>query len=92
MVARFQTLFSVVSSTRTDSMDTPSTELQRHATNTYEKMKSLVLKRYGYDAVLGTVRGHAVEKSLRILKPKSNVVSLIGLPDAIEGCLGGQSR
>src|SRR5436190_5226682 len=35
-----------------------------------------------YDAVLGTVRGDAVEKSLRILKPKSNVVSLIGPPDA----------
>src|SRR6266498_4494358 len=31
-----------------------------------------------YDAVLGTVRGDAIEKSLRILKPKSNVVSLIG--------------
>jgi NADPH:quinone reductase-like Zn-dependent oxidoreductase len=35
----------------------------------------------GYDAVLGTVRGDALEKSLRILKPKSNVVSLIGPPD-----------
>src|SRR5437660_17493 len=35
-----------------------------------------------YDAVLGTVRGDALEKSLRILKPKSNVVSLIGPPDA----------
>jgi NADPH:quinone reductase-like Zn-dependent oxidoreductase len=35
-----------------------------------------------YDAVLGTVRGDAVEKSLQILKPKSNVVSLIGPPDA----------
>src|SRR5947207_9151682 len=35
-----------------------------------------------YDAVLGTVRGDAIEKSLRILKPKSNVVSLIGPPDA----------
>jgi NADPH:quinone reductase-like Zn-dependent oxidoreductase len=34
-----------------------------------------------YDAVLGTVRGDAIEKSLRILKPKSNVVSLIGPPD-----------
>src|SRR6266498_5659567 len=31
-----------------------------------------------YDAVLGTVRGNTIEKSLRILKPKSNVVSLIG--------------
>jgi NADPH:quinone reductase-like Zn-dependent oxidoreductase len=35
-----------------------------------------------YDAVLGTVRGDAIEKSLRILKPKSSVVSLIGPPDA----------
>ena len=35
-----------------------------------------------YDAVLGTVRGNALEKSLRILKPKSNVVSLVGPPDA----------
>jgi NADPH:quinone reductase-like Zn-dependent oxidoreductase len=35
-----------------------------------------------HDAVLGTVRGDALEKSLRILKPKSTVVSLIGPPDA----------
>src|SRR6266702_3528424 len=35
-----------------------------------------------YDVVLGTVRGDAIEKSLRILKPKSNIVSLIGPPDA----------
>jgi len=35
-----------------------------------------------YDAVLGTVRGDAIEKSLRILKPRSRVVSLIGPPDA----------
>jgi NADPH:quinone reductase-like Zn-dependent oxidoreductase len=35
-----------------------------------------------YDAVLGTVRGDGLEKSLRILKPKSSVVSLIGPPDA----------
>jgi len=35
-----------------------------------------------YDAVLGTVQGDAIEKSLQILKPKSNVVSLIGPPDA----------
>ena len=34
-----------------------------------------------YDAVLGTVRGDGIEKSLRILKPKSKVVSLIGPPD-----------
>lgn len=36
----------------------------------------------GYDAVLGTVRGDGIEKSLRILKPESKVVSLIGPPDA----------
>jgi NADPH:quinone reductase-like Zn-dependent oxidoreductase len=35
-----------------------------------------------YDAVLGTVRGDALEKSLRILKPDSTVVSLVGPPDA----------
>jgi NADPH:quinone reductase-like Zn-dependent oxidoreductase len=35
-----------------------------------------------YDAVLGTIRGDALEKSLRILKPKGTVVSLIGPPDA----------
>jgi len=36
----------------------------------------------GYDAVLGTVRGDAIEQSLRILKPGSSVVSLVGPPDA----------
>lgn len=35
-----------------------------------------------YDAVLGTVRGDAIEKSLRILKPGSSIVSLVGPPDA----------
>ncbi len=35
-----------------------------------------------YDAVLGTVRGDALGKSLGILKPGSNVVSLVGPPDA----------
>jgi len=35
-----------------------------------------------YDVVLGTIRGDGIEKSLRILKPKSSVVSLIGPPDA----------
>ena len=35
-----------------------------------------------YDAVLGTVRGDVLEKSLRILGPKSTIVSLIGPPDA----------
>jgi NADPH:quinone reductase-like Zn-dependent oxidoreductase len=35
-----------------------------------------------YDAVLGTVMGDALEKSLRVLKPNSTIVSLIGPPDA----------
>lgn len=35
-----------------------------------------------YDAILGTLRGDALEKSLTILKPGSKVVSLIGPPDA----------
>jgi NADPH:quinone reductase-like Zn-dependent oxidoreductase len=35
-----------------------------------------------YDAILGTLRGDALEKSLAILKPGSKVVSLIGPPDA----------
>jgi NADPH:quinone reductase-like Zn-dependent oxidoreductase len=34
-----------------------------------------------YDAVLGTTRGDAIEKSLWILKPGSSVVSLVGPPD-----------
>lgn len=32
----------------------------------------------GYDVVLGTVKGDVIEKSLRILKPNSVVVSLVG--------------
>jgi NADPH:quinone reductase-like Zn-dependent oxidoreductase len=36
----------------------------------------------GYDALLGAVRGDALDKSLRILKPKSKIVSLVGPPDA----------
>jgi NADPH:quinone reductase-like Zn-dependent oxidoreductase len=36
----------------------------------------------GYDAVLGTVRGDAIEKSIGILKPGSVIVSLIGPLDA----------
>jgi NADPH:quinone reductase-like Zn-dependent oxidoreductase len=36
----------------------------------------------GYDAVLGTVRGDAIEKSLHILKPEGRIVSLVGPPDA----------
>ncbi len=37
---------------------------------------------HDYDAVLGTVRGDSLMKALRILKPNSTVVSLIGPPDA----------
>ncbi|WP_159877578.1 NADP-dependent oxidoreductase [Aquitalea denitrificans] len=37
---------------------------------------------HGYDAVLGTIRGDAIEKSLRILKPGGKIVSLIGPLDA----------
>ncbi len=36
----------------------------------------------GYDAVLGTVRGDALEKAIGILKPGSQIVSLIGPLDA----------
>ncbi|MBK6865138.1 MAG: NADP-dependent oxidoreductase [Ideonella sp.] len=36
----------------------------------------------GYDAVLGTVRGDAIEKSIGILKARGTVVSLVGPLDA----------
>jgi NADPH:quinone reductase-like Zn-dependent oxidoreductase len=36
----------------------------------------------GYDAVLGTVRGETIEKSIGILKPGSMIVSLVGPLDA----------
>ncbi|MBV5286911.1 MAG: NADP-dependent oxidoreductase [Methyloversatilis discipulorum] len=36
----------------------------------------------GYDVVLGTVRGDAVEKSVDILKPGGRIVSLVGPLDA----------
>src|SRR6185369_4697551 len=36
----------------------------------------------GYDAVLGTVRGDAIEKSIGILKPRGKIVSLVGPLDA----------
>lgn len=36
----------------------------------------------GYDAVLGTVKGDALEKSLEILRPGAKVVSLVGPLDA----------
>ena len=45
-----------------------------------------------YDAVLGTVKGDSIEKSLQILKPKSKVVSLIGPPDAAFGRARGMNR
>jgi NADPH:quinone reductase-like Zn-dependent oxidoreductase len=35
-----------------------------------------------YDVVLGTVKGEVIEKGLRILKPNSSIVSLVGPPDA----------
>ncbi|MDR7008657.1 NADP-dependent oxidoreductase [Paraburkholderia strydomiana] len=37
---------------------------------------------HGYDVVLGTLRGDAIEKSIGILKPGSKIVSLIGPLDA----------
>lgn len=36
----------------------------------------------GYDVVLGTIRGDAIEKSIGILKPGSKIVSLVGPLDA----------
>ena len=36
----------------------------------------------GYDAVLGTVRGDAIEKSIGILKSRGSIVSLVGPLDA----------
>jgi len=36
----------------------------------------------GYDVVLGTIRGDGLEKALQIVQSGSNVVSLIGPPDA----------
>ena len=32
----------------------------------------------GYDMALGTIRGDAIEKSIGILKPGSNIISLVG--------------
>lgn len=37
---------------------------------------------HGYDVVLGTIRGDAIEKSICVLKPGSKIVSLIGPLDA----------
>ena len=36
----------------------------------------------GYDIVLGTIRGDAIEKSTQILKPGGKIISLIGPLDA----------
>jgi len=36
----------------------------------------------GYDVVLGTVRGDGLEKATQIVRPGSQVVSLVGPPDA----------
>jgi NADPH:quinone reductase-like Zn-dependent oxidoreductase len=36
----------------------------------------------GYDAVLGTVKGDAIEKSIAILKPGGRIVSIVGPLDA----------
>ena len=36
----------------------------------------------GYDVVLGTVKGGAIDRSLGILKSNSRIVSLVGPPDA----------
>ena len=38
----------------------------------------------GYDAVLGTLKGDAVEKSIAILKPGGTIVSLVGPLDALQ--------
>ena len=46
----------------------------------YQKQQFEELLR-GYDVVLGTLRGDAIEKSLQILKPDSSVISLVGPPD-----------
>lgn len=37
---------------------------------------------HGYDAVLGTVKGDTIEKSLALLKPGGRIVSLVGPLDA----------
>ena len=47
-------------------------EIVDYKTQDFEKLLS------GYDAVLGTVQGDAIEKSLGILKPGSRIVSLVG--------------
>ncbi|PRX21200.1 NADPH:quinone reductase-like Zn-dependent oxidoreductase [Paraburkholderia sp. BL18I3N2] len=51
-------------------------EVVDYKTQEFEKVLA------GYDVVLGTIRGDAIEKSLGILKPGSRIVSLIGPLDA----------
>lgn len=46
----------------------------------------------GYDVVLGTIRGDGIAKSVRILKPGSQVISLVGPPDAAFARARGMSR
>jgi NADPH:quinone reductase-like Zn-dependent oxidoreductase len=46
---------------------------------------------HDYDAILGTLRGDALEKSLAVLKAGSKVVSLIGPPDAAFARLRGMN-
>jgi len=50
----------------------------------YQKQKFEDVLR-DYDTVLGTVPGESLEKSFRILKPGSIVISLVGPPDAAFG-------
>lgn len=47
-----------------------------YKTQAFEKLLS------GYDAVLWTVKGDAIEKALQIMHPNSRLISLIGPPDA----------
>ena len=44
-----------------------------------------------YDAVLGTVKGDSLFKSLGILKPNSKIISLVGPPDAAFGRARGMN-
>lgn len=46
------------------------------------KKQEFELSLRAYDLVLGTVRGDGLEKALRIVRPESKIVSLIGPPDA----------
>jgi NADPH:quinone reductase-like Zn-dependent oxidoreductase len=46
------------------------------------KKQEFELSLRGYDLVLGTLRGDGLDKALRIVRPGSKLVSLIGPPDA----------